>query len=99
MHVKSTTIDSYGAISKETCTEMVQGILANKEIQIALATTGCAGPNTDGFGTEVGTVFVGVGCPKGIEVVQFNLDGDREAIRKKTTNLALYMLLRCVKIY
>ena len=77
---------------------MVQGLLANKEIQVAVATTGCAGPNTDDFGTEVGTVFVGVGCPKGIEVMKFDLDGNRDVIRKKATNMALYVLLRCVKI-
>ena len=99
LHVKSTTIDSYGAVSKETCQEMVQGLLANKEIQIAVATTGCAGPNSDESGVAVGTVFVGVGSQDGIKVQKYNLDGNREAIRKMTTNLALYMLLNYVNNY
>ncbi|MCR4875127.1 MAG: CinA family protein [Clostridia bacterium] len=97
LHVKSTTIDSYGAISKETCQEMVQGLLANKEIQVAVATTGCAGPNRDENGTEVGTVFVGVGCHNGDKEEEFHLDGNRETIRKTTTNIALYMLMNVVK--
>ncbi len=96
LHVKSTTIDSYGAISKETCQEMVLGLLANKEIQVAVATTGCAGPNRDESGTEVGTVFVGVGCHKGNKEEEFHLDGNRETIRKTTTNIALYMLMNVV---
>lgn len=99
LHVKSTTIDSYGAVSKETCVEMVQGLLANKEIQIGVATTGVAGPNTDDFGTDVGTVFVGVGSAKGIDAKEYKLDGNREAIRKMATNIALYMLLENVNNY
>jgi len=99
LHVKSTTIDSFGPVSKETCEEMVQGLLANKDIQIAVATTGCAGPNTDEFGAEVGLVYVGVGSQKGIEVKQFDLDGNREVIRKATANIALFMLLQLVKNY
>ena len=99
LHVKSTTIDTYGAVSKETCEEMLQGLLANKEIQIAVATTGCAGPNSDEFGTEVGLVYVGVGSQKGIEVKEYSLDGNREGIRKMTANAALYMLLNLVKNY
>ncbi len=99
LHVKSTTIDSYGAVSSQTCQEMVQGLLANKEIQLGVATTGCAGPNKDEFGVDVGTVFVGVGNQDNVEVKKFNLDGNREAIRKMTTNIALFMLLNFVKNY
>ena len=99
LHVKSTTIDTYGAASKETCEEMVQGLLVNKEIQIAVATTGCAGPNSDDFGTEVGLVYVGVGSQKGIEVKECHLNGNRETIRKITANVALHMLLNLVKNY
>ena len=99
LHVKSTTIDSFGAVSKETCLEMVQGLLANKEIQIGVATTGCAGPNKDEAGVDVGTVFVGVGSQDKIDVQQYKLDGNREAIRKSTTNIALFMLLNFVKNY
>ena len=99
LHVKSTTIDTYGAVSKQTCEEMVQGLLANKEIQIGIATTGCAGPNSDEFGTEVGQVYVGVGSQKGIEVGSYKLEGSREVVRKTTANIALYMLLNAVKNY
>ena len=99
LHVKSTTIDTYGAVSKETCEEMVQGLLANKEIQIAVSTTGCAGPNSDEFGTKVGLVYVGVGSQKGIEVKECHLDGNRETIRKMAANMALFMLLNLVKNY
>ena len=99
LHVKSTTIDTYGPISRQTCEEMLQGLLANKERQIAVATTGCAGPNSDEFGAEVGLVYVGVGSQKGLEVKEFNLDGNRENIRKSAANVALFMLLNLVKNY
>ena len=99
LHVKSTTIDSYGPVSRETCEEMVQGLLANKEIQIAVATTGCAGPNTDEYGAEVGLAYVGVGDSKGITVKEKHYEGNREVIRKSVTNMALYMLLQHVKNY
>ena len=99
LHVKSTTIDSFGPVSKETCEEMVQGLLANKEIQIAVATTGCAGPNTDEYGAEVGLAYVGVGDTKGVKVTKKHYEGTREVIRKSVTNMALYMLLNHVKNY
>ena len=99
LHVKSSTIDQFGPVSKQTCEEMVQGLLANKEIQIAVATTGCAGPNTDEYGADVGLAYVGVGGSKGLTIKENHFEGNREAIRKSTTNTALYMLLNEVKKY
>ena len=100
LHVKSATIDEYGPVSSQTCEEMVQGLLANKEIQIGVATTGCAGPNTDEYGAEVGLAFVGVGdSVNGVAICERRYDGNREHIRKCVTNMALYMLLNRVKNY
>ena len=97
LHVKTSTLDKYGPASKETCKEMVQGVLENKEIKLALATTGCAGPNSDEFDTPVGLAYIGVGDNKDIIVKEVMIDGNRETVRKTVTNIALYMLLNYIE--
>ena len=60
-----------------------------------LATTGEAGPDpaTD---NPVGTVYIGLAHPKGVEVVKKQFHGDREAIRKRAALMAIDLLRRRV---
>ncbi|MGN0795591.1 MAG: CinA family protein [Christensenellales bacterium] len=86
------TIDKFGTVSKETAVEMVEGLIVGKTT-IALSTTGVAGPSQS-EGKDVGLVYVAVGRGNFIPVFEHRLSGDRNEIREKTTNLALFYLVR-----
>lgn len=88
--VSPETLKRFGAVSRETAREMVQGALRNSQAQVALAVTGVAGP-TGGTATRpVGTVCF-AWCRIDHEpialVVQFA--GDREEVRRQSVVRAL----------
>ena len=92
--VRAQTLETLGAVSRETVIEMVSGALVNSGASVAVAVTGIAGP---GGGTEdkpVGTVWIAWkrrgGYPK---AELFHFDGDREAVRRQTVAAALRGLM------
>lgn len=90
--VKEETLRKFGAVSEETAREMVMGIAKSLNTDIAISSTGIAGP---GGGTEdkpVGLVYIGIYIKGDIIVERLNLKGDREAVRKKATLNALNLL-------
>jgi len=58
--VKHETLEHFGAVSKETVIEMVEGALANFKSDYALAVTGIAGPDGGMPEKPVGTVWIAV---------------------------------------
>jgi PncC family amidohydrolase len=52
-------IKRHGAASEETACAMAQGALERSAADMAVAVTGLAGPDGDGTGTPVGTVWIG----------------------------------------
>ncbi|WP_288222544.1 competence/damage-inducible protein A [uncultured Clostridium sp.] len=90
--VKEETLKKFGAVSEEIAREMVEGVAKNLNTDIAISTTGIAGP---GGGTEekpVGLVYVGIYIKGKTIVEKLNLTGDRESIRKKATLNSLNLL-------
>lgn len=89
LHVPASIIDKHSAVSSVVCGAMLQGVLANKEVSIALATTGYA----SGMGEMDGLVYVGIADRETSEIIEFKLDGSRNEIRRTATNNALFMLI------
>jgi len=84
----------HGAVSKETAGAMAFGALRRTKSTYALSITGVAGP---GGGTEakpIGTAYIGLAGPTGIEVLQRHFLGDRERIRSFASQIALDLLRR-----
>jgi nicotinamide-nucleotide amidase len=85
-----------GAVDPDVASAMAEGVREVMAADIALATTGVAGPDPQD-GHDVGTVFVAVSGP-GIAVVeQLALAGDRNAVRGATVVAALRLCLRAVR--
>jgi len=88
--VRSQTLETHGAVSRETVIEMVSGALAKSGASIAVAVTGIAGPGGAIEGKPVGTVWIAWkrrgGYPK---AELFHFGGDREAVRRQTVAAAL----------
>lgn len=97
LHVKLATIEEFGVASEEVAKEMAQGLLENKEIDFAISTTGCAGPQSDEYDTPVGLSYIGIGNRDDIVVYDTFFDKDRNEIRKCVTNTALYLALKNIK--
>lgn len=93
--VPRAVLADYGAVSRETAFAMVKGI-CKRPVDIALATTGLAGPAGD-EGKPVGLVYIAVGGGDFITVFERHLEGSRNEIRRATSNVALFYLVRYLK--
>ncbi len=93
--VPKRVLADYGAVSRETAYAMVKG-LCNRPVDIALATTGLAGPTGD-EGKPVGLVYIGVGGGDFITVFERRFEGSRNEIRCAASNVALFYLIRYLK--
>lgn len=60
LHVRRTTLEKFGAVSKETVIEMVGGLLNETDANYVAAVSGIAGPSGGTQEKPVGTVFVAI---------------------------------------
>lgn len=95
LHIPKAFIGEHGTVSRETALAMVQGLL-DPPVNLALATTGLAGPSGD-EGKPVGLVYIAVGGGNFITAFEKHLSGTRNEIREQTVNLALFYLVRYLK--
>ncbi|MGB2756578.1 MAG: CinA family nicotinamide mononucleotide deamidase-related protein [Acidimicrobiia bacterium] len=82
------------AVSGECAAQMAAGVAERLGADVAISTTGVAGPDTL-EGQPPGTVFVGVHLPgEGTIAAELRLPGDRERVREYTVISALDLLRR-----
>lgn len=94
--VNSLTLKNYGAVSEQTAAEMVNGLLSSGA-DIAVSTTGIAGPGGGSKEKPVGLVYIAVAKKDYLRVEKCNFDGDRAAIRNKAKDKALSMVALCLQ--
>jgi nicotinamide-nucleotide amidase len=95
--VPEETLARHGAVSAETAAAMAAGARARLDADVAVSVTGVAGP---GGGTEekpVGLVFFHAAGPDGEQSLRFDLPGNREWIRSRSTVVALHLLRRLLE--
>ena len=93
--VRPETLEHHGAVSRETVLEMVSGAMVHSGATLAVAVTGIAGPSGGMSDKPVGTVWVAWKRRGGYATAEvFHFDGDREAVRRQTVEVALQGLLR-----
>jgi nicotinamide-nucleotide amidase len=93
--VHETTIQHHGSVSQECVTEMVLGALQQSHAQVSVACSGIAGPSGGSPDKPVGTVWLAwakQGCAD-IITKEMYFEGDREAVRRQTTQTALKGIL------
>ncbi len=90
--VRTSTLQAHGAVSEETVTEMLAGILARSHADFAVAVSGVAGPTGGTADKPVGTVYIGVGDHETIRVRRYQFTADRIMNKEMTTATALNML-------
>lgn len=97
--VKNETLWQYGAVSRETVTEMVEGALLNFKSDYAIAVTGIAGPDGGTPEKPVGTVWIGVASKEKTFIKQFLFGNKRQQNIERTAVAALSMLNTLLKEY
>lgn len=91
--VSAADLATLGAVSAPVARQMAQGACRALETDLALSTTGIAGPNSDETGRPVGLVYLALAAQGQTQVRQLHLQGDRESIRSQTVREALRLLL------
>ena len=80
-------LDLFGAVSEPVARAMAEGARKALGCDIALASTGVAGPDPDDRGNEVGTMFVAIATPDGSFVRPLHL-GNRPVRARLRTQTA-----------
>ncbi len=99
--VPKETIESHGAVSRETATAMALGGLSATGATHALAITGIAGPDGGTRDKPVGTVWIARAArgpgPLAVDARCFRFTGDRHDVRVRSCTSALTMLLFAIR--
>lgn len=97
--VRTETLLEHGAVSQETCLEMVSGALVHSGAGVAVAVTGIAGPSGGTADKPVGTVWIGwKRRGRYPEARVFHFAGDRDSVRRQTVSTALSGLLQLIGV-
>ena len=93
LKVKKETLEKYGAVSEEVAREMLAGL----KTDVAISTTGIAGPGGGTKEKPVGLVYIGIRVKDEVKIFRRELKGDRNKIRQRAMMHALYNLLKILK--
>lgn len=96
LNVKNNTIEEFGAVSKETAKEMVEGLCNKFNVDAGIAVTGIAGPDGGTESKPVGLVFIAVKFFNKLNIKKYNFVGSREIIRERIVVTALNDLRKLI---
>lgn len=101
LHVKNKTLRKFGAVSKETASEMALGVKKHAKSFLGIGVTGIAGPTGGTPEKPVGTVFISFATDDLCEVRKLSLleecGNDRQRIRERVVQEIFKMVLSTLK--
>ena len=97
LEVPDAMIAQFGAVSEEVAAAMASGAVANSNADLAVSTTGIAGPSGAVPGKPVGTVCFGWARGDQVHTERLVFQGDRSAVREQAVAHALRGILRFVE--
>ncbi len=95
--VQKADLDKNGAVSSIVAYQMALGLLKSGRCDLAISTTGIAGPKSDDTEKPVGLCFIGIGMLDGVHTYKLNLKGSREEITETAKNTALFLAIKKLK--
>lgn len=95
LDVKPETIEKYGAVSEECAKEMSEGLYNKTGCDIAISTTGIAGPTSNEEGKSIGLMYVAIKNKYSLECKEINVNPQhsRRMIKYIFTQEALKFLI------
>lgn len=91
------TVETVGVVSARCAREMAAGVRRVSGADWGVSATGLAGPEGGTAETPVGTVFIGVAGPDGVQALEFHFQGDRMAVRLQAVQAAFEALCRAME--
>jgi len=92
--VSEETLATRGAVSADCAREMAEGAMRAFGADVAVATTGIAGPGGATERKPVGLVYIALAGPDGVTTEEFHFPGSRAVVTGASAEAALLMLLR-----
>ena len=102
--IPMSVLNSYGAVSEEVARQMVVKTTERTGADIAIATTGLAGPEGDGTSTPIGTLWIACWLPslgsmdERCCTQKFELNMSRERFRQTAVSLAIANLAEKLRL-
>ncbi len=91
--VKKHTLDKFGAVSQEVAIEMVRGVVKNTSADVAVATTGIAGPGGGTKEKPVGMVCFGFSVLGQFSTTTQYFSGSRERVIQASIDFVIATLV------
>lgn len=91
--VAPSTLKSFTAVSRQTALEMATGSRQIYGADVAVSTTGYAGPGGGSDIDPAGTVYIGISSKRGHNAWRCSFPGDRQMVRLEAVKFALERLL------
>lgn len=92
--VKEDTINKYGAVSRETASEMAVGVKNISKTDIGMSITGIAGPDGGTDEKPIGLCYIGLAFKNDVYTYEFYFNGNRIKIKSNASTKALDILRR-----
>ncbi len=92
LNVSQEILNNYGAVSEQCAYEMVKNTQLKFKTDIALSTTGIAGPTGGSEHKPVGLVYIGIYYLGNIEVFKYQFYGNRNLIKERASKEALNLV-------
>jgi PncC family amidohydrolase len=97
LKVKSETLATYGAVSRNTVIEMARGVRHLLSADIGISVSGIAGPGGETPDKPVGTTWIGLSIDGLDQAWHFQFNGDRQEIKRQAAEMALSLLVDHLK--
>lgn len=97
--VKKKTLEKYTAVSKQTAEEMALGALKAGNTDVAIATTGIAGPDGGTEKQPVGLVYIACAIGEKVVVKECHFNGNRAKVREAAVAEAINLIRTSVLRY
>ncbi|MEZ4786755.1 MAG: competence/damage-inducible protein A [Flavobacterium haoranii] len=94
LNVSQELINKHSVVSAEVAEAMVKSVQQLLKTDVAISTTGNAGPLKGDSDAEVGTVFIGIAIKNHVFVEEFNFGQPREKVVDRAVNKALEMVYK-----
>lgn len=95
--VSSESLERFGAVSIPVVEQMAEGARRVAAADVAMATSGIAGPGGGSAEKPVGTVCIAVATPEGTVSDTFHFPGSRERVIERASRTAIILAIHAIR--
>jgi nicotinamide-nucleotide amidase len=92
LNVPVGVIERWGAVSRQTCLKMMEGLCGLGDFHYRIAVTGTAGPSGGTQAKPVGTVYAGIQDEKSTVIKKLRFVGTRRDVKEETFSAVMKLM-------